>query len=150
MSMQVQAMTIRDRTSELNVDVINPSIIEPMKKASFKTRIQNSFVKTQNYIFWPFLWRLRISPLYPKNGPNRGSLFVGSISNHEKSWSAFFFKCWIFESEMKDGFENRFKMHQTPFQIDAEKSKSTTTDSNYFQTFTSVLKFSSWILQNTA
>ena len=144
--MQVQAMTIRDRTSELNIDVINPSIIEPMKKASFKARIQNSFVKTQNYIFVT----VKDIPTISENGRNRGSLFVGSISNHEKSWSAFFFKCWIFESEMKDGFENCVKMHQTPFQIDDEKSKSTTTDSNYFQTFTSVLKFSSWILQNTA
>ena len=40
--MQVQAMTIRDRTSEFNVHVINPSIIEPMNKASFKARIRNS------------------------------------------------------------------------------------------------------------
>ena len=56
LSIQVQAMTIRDRTSELNVDVINPSIIEPMNKASFKARIRNSLVTNQNCIFGTLLW----------------------------------------------------------------------------------------------
>ena len=46
--MQVQAMTIRDRTSEFNVHVINPSIMEPMNKASFKAWIQNSIGTNQD------------------------------------------------------------------------------------------------------
>ena len=50
--MQVQAMTIRDRTSELNVNVINPSIIEPMNKASFKARIPNSFITNPSRKAW--------------------------------------------------------------------------------------------------
>ena len=49
LSMQVQAMTIRDRTSDFNVHVINPSIMEPMNKASFKARIQNS-IGTNHWI----------------------------------------------------------------------------------------------------
>ena len=36
LSMQVQAMTVRDRTSEFNVNTINQTIIDPMNKASFK------------------------------------------------------------------------------------------------------------------
>jgi len=50
LSMQVQAMTIRDRTSELNVHVINPLIVEPMNKASFKAGIRNSIGTNQDYM----------------------------------------------------------------------------------------------------
>ena len=43
---------------------------------------------------------------------------------------------------MKDGFKKCLKMYQTPFQADDKKSKSTTTASTYFQTFTPVLTIS--------
>ena len=48
--MQVQAKTIRDRTSELNVHVINPLIVEPMNKSSFKAGIRNSIGTNQDYM----------------------------------------------------------------------------------------------------
>ena len=108
LSIPVQAMTIRDRTLKLNVNVINPSIIEPMNKASFKARIHSLEIKI-------------VCHTSDKN-----------------------------ESKMKDGFENCFKMHQTSLQVDDEKSKSTTTVSTYIQTFTPVLKFSSWTSLKTA
>ena len=48
LSMQVQAMTIRDRASEFNVNTINQTIIDPMNKASFKEKIQNPIQTSQN------------------------------------------------------------------------------------------------------
>ena len=48
LSMQVQAMTIRDRTSEFNVNIINQPIIEPINKSTFKEKIQNPIQTSQN------------------------------------------------------------------------------------------------------